>query len=155
MVLQYLGKAKQLLDAARRNKQTAETAKKSFGKGYEMIKVKGKSTPEGRAKVEMMKSTNQAVKRGKEMIEEGEEAIKKAKTPGQYFMDTGEEARTSKRTVKVAKQLRDAKRSQRKMEDVQQRVYDLETPMEFETYKHGGSVKKSCQIKGWGKARRR
>ncbi len=128
---------------------------KAAKKGYEMIKPVGKSTVEGKGKVELIKKTNKSIKESEKAAQEGTEALEKAKKPLSYYKDTGESSRTSKRTVEAAKMLRDTKRQGKKLKEIQKDVYKLETPMEFESYKHGGMVKQSCQIKGWGKARKR
>lgn len=156
MPFKFLKGAKKAYDVYKRNKESKKSFDKAKG-GYEMLRVKGKSTPEGKAKVKMLKTTNPMVKKGRDAIEEGEAALKKAKQPGQYFLDTGEEARTSKRTVKLAKDLRDTKRTQRKMEGVQKKVYELKTPLK--TYREkkakGGTVKKKFpDLTGDGKVTR-
>jgi len=141
MVLKYFKLGKKAVDVAK--------------KGYEMIRPVGKSTVEGRGKVGLIKRVNKAIKESEGAAASGSEAIEKAKRPLSYYKDTGESTRTSKRTVEAAKTLRDTKRQKRKLEKVREDIYEMETPMEFESYKHGGMVKQSCQIKGWGKARKR
>lgn len=159
MPLKLFRQVKKAYDVYKRNKDSKKSFDKAKG-NYEMLRVKGKSTPEGKAKVKMLKTTNPMVKKGRDAIEEGEAALKKAKQPGQYFMDTGEEARTSKRTVKLAKDLRNTKRTQRKMEAVQKKVYELKTPIKTYGEKlvnkaKGGVVKKKFpDLTGDGKVTR-
>ena len=156
MPLKLFRQVKKAYDVYKRNKDSKKSFDKAKG-GYEMLRVKGKSTPEGKAKVKMLKTTNPMVKKGRDAIEEGEAALKRAKQPGTYFRDTGEETRGSKRTLEVAKRLRDTKRTQRKMEGVQKKVYELKTPLK--TYREkkakGGTVKKKFpDLTGDGKVTR-